>query len=182
MSIESVMSSNHLNHPHLLSLLHWQAGSLSLALLLLLLFSHSVMSNSLWPHGLQHSRLPCLSPSPGVCSNSCPLSRWYYPTILFSVVPFSSCLQSFPGSGSFPMSWLFASGGQNTRASASASVLPMNIQGWFPLALTSLSVKVSYCQCFVLFGLFLSQNSWSLFPFAGSCFSNPGRLFSTSPK
>ena len=91
------------------------------------------------PHGLQHARLFCLSPSPWACSNSCPLIRWYHPTISSSVVPFSSCLQSFPASGSFlMMSWLFASGGQITGASASASVLPVNIQNWFPLGLTGL--------------------------------------------
>ena len=83
-------------------------------------------------------RLPCPSLSPGACSNSCPLSRWCHPTISSSVVPFSSCLQSFQASGSFPISWLFASGGQSTRDSASASVLPMNIQDWFPLGLTGL--------------------------------------------
>ena len=83
---------------------------------------------------LQHARLPCTSPSPGACSNSCPLSQWCHPTISSSVVPFSSCLQSFPASGSFPMSQLFASGGQSIGASA-ASVLPMNIQAWFPLEL-----------------------------------------------
>ena len=88
------------------------------------------------PHGLQHSRVPCPSPSPSVCSNSCPVSRWYHPTISSSVIPFSSCLQSFPTSGSFPMSWLFTSGGQHIGALASASVLLMNIQGWFPLGLT----------------------------------------------
>ena len=77
----------------------------------LLLFSHSVMSDSLGPHGLQHSRLPCPSPYPRVCSNSCPSSWWCHPTILSSVIPFSSCLQSFPASGSFPVSWLFASSG-----------------------------------------------------------------------
>ena len=103
---------------------------------MLLLFSGSVMSNSLPPHRLQHSRLPCPSPSPGVCSNSCPLSQWYHPTISSSDIPFSSCLQSFPESGSFPMSQFFVSSGQSTGASASASVLLMNIQGWFPLALT----------------------------------------------
>ena len=103
-----------------------------------MLFSCSVASDSLWPHGLQHTRLPCLSPSPGVSSNSCPLSRWCYPTISSSVVPFFSCLQSFPASGCFPMSQLFTSGGQSIRASASASVLLMNIQGWFPLGLTGL--------------------------------------------
>ena len=94
------------------------------------------MSDSLWPHGLQHARLPCPSPTPGAFSNLCPLSRWYHPTISSSVVPFSSCLQSFPGSGSFPMSWLFLSGGQSIGVSASASVISMNIQGWFPLGLT----------------------------------------------
>ena len=95
---------------------------------LLLLFSCSVMSDFLWPHRLQHTRPPCSSPSPGVCSNSCPLSRWCHPTISSSVIPFSSCLQSFSASGSFPMSQFFASGGQSTGASASASGLPMNIQ------------------------------------------------------
>ena len=101
-----------------------------------LLFSHSVMPDSLWPHGLHHARLPCPSPSPRVCSNLCPLSQWCHPTISSSVVPFSSCLQSFPASASFPISWLFSSGGQSFGVSASASVLPMNIQGWFPLGLT----------------------------------------------
>ena len=100
---------------------------------LLLLFSCSVVSDSWWPHGLQHSRPPCPSPSPGVCSNSGPLSQWCHPTISSSVTPFSSCLQSFPAPGSFPMSWLFTSGGQCIGASTSASVLPINIQGWFPL-------------------------------------------------
>ena len=88
-------------------------------------FSRSVVSHSLWPHGLQHSRSPCPSPTPRVCSNSCPLSWWRHPTISSSVTPFS-CLPSFPASESFPMSWLFASGGQSIGASA--SVLPMNIQ------------------------------------------------------
>ena len=104
----------------------------------LLLFSHSVMSDSLRPHWLQQARLPCPSLSPRACSNSCPSSWWCYPTIFSSVVPLSSCLQSFPASGSFPMSQLFTWGGQSIGASASASVLPMNIQGWFPLVLTSL--------------------------------------------
>ena len=90
------------------------------------------MSNSLQPRRLQHARLPCPSPSPRACSISCPLSRWWHPTILSSVMPFS-CPQSFPASGSFPVSWLFASGGQSIGASASASVPPMNIQDWFPL-------------------------------------------------
>ena len=111
-------------------------------LLPLLLFSHSVMSNSLWPHGLQYARLPCPSPAPGVCSDSCPLSRWCHPTISTSVIP-SSCLQSFPASGSFPMTWLFASSGQSIGASASASVLLMNVQGWFPLGLTGLIFLLS---------------------------------------
>ena len=101
-------------------------------------FSRSVMSNSLQPHGLQHTRLPCPSPSPRACSNSCPLSQWCHPNISSSVVPFSFCFQSFPASGSFPMSRLFASDGQSIGASASASALPMNIQGWFPLGLTGL--------------------------------------------
>ena len=104
---------------------------------ILLLFSRAIVSNSLQPRGLQHARLPCPSLSPRVCSNSCPLSRWCYPTISSSVTCFSSWLQSFP-LGSFPMSWLFASGGQSFGASASASVLPMNIQGWLPLGLTGL--------------------------------------------
>ena len=104
----------------------------------LLLFSHSVVSNSLGSHGLQHSRLPCPSPSSGVYSNSCPLSQWCHPTISSSAIPFSSCFHSFPASKSFPMSWLLLSRGQSTGASASASVLPMNIQGWFPLGLTGL--------------------------------------------
>ena len=99
-------------------------------------FSHSVVSDSLWPHWLQHTRFPCLSPMPGACSNSYPLSRWYCPTTSSSVIPFSSLLQSFPASGSFPMSQFFVSGGQSIGVSASASVLPMNIQDWFPLGLT----------------------------------------------
>ena len=102
----------------------------------ILLFSHSVVSDSLWLHGLQHTSPPCPSPPPRACSNSCPLSRSCHPTILSSVVPFSSCFQSFPASQSFPVSWLFTPGGQSIGVSASASVLPMNIQGWFPLGLT----------------------------------------------
>ena len=93
-------------------------------------------SNSWKPHGLQHTRPLCPSPTPGAYSNSCPLSRWCHPTISSSVVPFSSCLQSFPASGSFQMSQLFESSGQNIRASASSTVLPMNIQDWFPLGST----------------------------------------------
>jgi len=104
-------------------------------------FSHSVMSDSLWLHGLQHARLPCPSPTPGTCSNSCPLSRWCYTTISSSVAPFSSCLQSFPASVSFPVSQFFTSDGQNIRTSASASVLPVNIQDWFPFRLTGLILQ-----------------------------------------
>ena len=99
-------------------------------------FSRSVISNSLQPHGPQHARLPCPSPTPGVYSNSCPSSQWCHPTILSSVVPFFSHLQSFPSSGSFPVSQFFTSGGQSARVSASASVLPMNIQDLFPLGWT----------------------------------------------
>ena len=93
------------------------------------------MSDSLRPHGLQHATLPCPSPSPGACSNSCPSNQRYHPTISSSVIPFS-CLQYFPGSESFLMSQFFASGGQRIGASTSASVLPMNIQDWFPLGWT----------------------------------------------
>ena len=101
-------------------------------------FTHSVLSDSLRPHGLQHARPPCPSPTLRVYSNSCPLSRWCHPTISSSVVPFPSCLQSFPTSGSFQMSQPFASGGQNIGASALASVPPMDIQDWYPLGLTGL--------------------------------------------
>ena len=96
------------------------------------------MSNSLQLCKWQHDRLPCPSLSPGVYSNSCPLSQWCHPTISSSVISFSSCPQSFSALGPFAMSWLFASGGQSIRASASSTVLPMNIQGWFPLKLTGL--------------------------------------------
>ena len=96
------------------------------------------MSDSLRPHGLQHTRLPCPSLSPRTCSNLCPLSQWSRPAIWSSVAPISSCLQSFPASGSFPMSQFFASGSQNIGVSVSASVLLMNIQDWFPLGLTGL--------------------------------------------
>ena len=109
-----------------------------LRVLPLLLFSCWVVSDSLQPHGLQHACVPCSSLSPWVYSNSCPLSQWCHPTISSSVTPFSSCPQSFPDSGSFLMSWLFTSGTQSVGTSASASVLPMNIQGWFPLVLTGL--------------------------------------------
>ena len=122
-----------------LCLLHWQTCSL----LLVppgkpnhsIKFHCSVMSNSLWPHELQHARLPCLSPTPGACSNSCLSDQWCHPTISSPVIPFSGP-QSFPASGSFSMSQFFLSGGQSIRVSGSASVLPMNIQDWFPLGLT----------------------------------------------
>ena len=104
----------------------------------LLSFSRSAMSGSLRPHGLQHVRLPCASLSPRVCSDSYPLSRWWHPTISSSALPLSSCPQSFSASGSFPMSQFFTSGGQSIGVSASASVLPMDIQDWFPLGLTGL--------------------------------------------
>ena len=105
---------------------------------LLLLFSRSVMSGSLWLHELQYARHLCPSPSPGACSNSCPLSQWCHPTISSPFVPFSSSLHFFQASASISMSRLSASGGQSIGASASASVLPMNIQDWFPLGLTGL--------------------------------------------
>ena len=101
-------------------------------------FSCSVMSSSLQPHGLQHARLPWPSSTPGACSNSCPSSQWCHPTISSPVVPFSFCLQPFQALGSFPMSQFFTSGGQIIGASASASVLPMNIQDWFLLEWTGL--------------------------------------------
>ena len=99
-------------------------------------FSCSAVSDSLRPHGLQHARLPYPSPTPGAYSDSCPSNRWCHPTILSSVVPFSSRSQSFPASGSFPMSQFFLSGGQSIGVSASISVLPMSIQNWFPLGWT----------------------------------------------
>ena len=98
--------------------------------------SCSVVSDSLWPHGLQHARPPCLSSTSRACSNSCPLSQWCHPTTSSSITPFSSSLQSFPASGSFPVSWFFASGGQSIGASTSASVIPVNIWDWFPLGWT----------------------------------------------
>ena len=104
------------------SLPSWNSGKTDYS------YSRSVVSDCLQPHGLQHTRLPCPSPTPGACSNPCPLSWRCRPTISFSVIPFSSCLQSFPASGSFPVSQFFASGDQSIGASASASVLPMNIQ------------------------------------------------------
>ena len=106
-----------------------------------LLFSCSVVSDSLWPHGLWHTILPSPSLSPRACWNSCPLSQWCHPTISSFATLFSFCLQSCPASGSFPMSQLFASDGQSIGASPSASVLPMNIHSWFPLGLTGVILQ-----------------------------------------
>ena len=103
-------------------------------------FSCSVMSNSLQSHGLQHTRPPCPSPTPGAYSSSCPLSQWCHPIISSSVIPFYSCFKSFPASGSFQMSQFFTIGGQRIGVSASVSVLPMNIQDWFPLGWTGLDL------------------------------------------
>ena len=104
-------------------------------------FSHSVVSDSLWPRGLQHARLPCPSSIPRACSNSCPSSWWCHSTISSSVDPFCFCLQSFLASGYFPMRQLFESGDQSIGVSALALVLPMNIQDWFPLVLTGLILQ-----------------------------------------
>ena len=136
-------------------------------------FSHSVVSDSLWPHRLQHARLPCPSLSPRVCLNSCPLSWWWHPTISSSVVPFSSCLQSCPTSGSFQMSQLFASSGQSITVSASASVLPMNIQDWFPLGWTGwISCSLQDSQESSPTSQFKSVNSSALsFLFSPTCIS-----------
>ena len=137
-----------------------------------LLFSRSVVSDSLPPHGLQHARLPCPSLTPGACSNSCAWSRWCHPTVSSSVGPFSSCLQSFQASGCFPVSQPFTSGGQSNGVSASASVLPMKTQDWSPLGwigwlslqskgLSSLlqhhSSKASILRCSVFFTVQLSH-------------------------
>ena len=108
----------------------WKAGDPSVQ------FSPSIVSDSLWPCGLQHTRFPCPSPTPRAYSNSCPSRWWCHPTISSSVIPFPSCLQSFPESGSFQMSQFFTSGGQSIGVSASAAVLPVNIQDWFPLGWT----------------------------------------------
>ena len=113
------------------------APGVSLIEVSLVQFSQSVVSNPLRPHGLEHARSPCPSPAPRAYSNSCPLSQWCHPTISSSVIPLSSCLQSFPASGSCPMSQFFTSGGQIVGVSASASVLLINIQDWFPLGWTS---------------------------------------------
>ena len=137
-----------------------------------------VVSDSLRLRGLQHTRLPCPSLSPRACSNSCPLNRRCHPTFLSSVVPFSSCLQSFPASGSFPMSQFFTSGGQSIGVSASASVLPMNIQDWSPLGWTGLISLQSKGLSRVFSNttvqkhqFFSAQLSlWSNFIFPGRCF------------
>ena len=123
---------------------------------MVLLFSCSVLSNSLQPHELQHARLPCPPLSPRVCSNSCPLSQWWHPTVSSFTTPFSFCPQSFQASGSFPVSQLLASSSQSIRASASASVLPMSIQGSFPLGLTGLMSLLSKG----LSGVFLRTTVW----------------------
>ena len=123
-------------------------------------FSHSVVSDSLQPHGLQHARPPCPSPTPRVYSNSCPLSQWCHPTISSSVIPFSSHFQSFPASGSFQMSQNFTSGGQSIGVSASASVLPVNIRDWFPLGWTGwLSLQSKGLSSFFWIPQFKSINS-----------------------
>ena len=119
-----------LNHMHLLTFVHACVCISSVQ------FSRSVVSDSLLPHELQHARPPCPSPTPRVYPNSSPSSRWFHPAISSSVVPFSSCPQSLPASESFPMSQLFAWGGQSIGVSASASVLPMNTQDWPPLGWT----------------------------------------------
>ena len=106
------------------------------------------MSDSLWSHGLQHARLPCPSLTPEAYSNSCPSSQWCHPTISSTIIPFSSCLQSFLASQSFIMSQFFASGGQSVGASASASILPVNIQSWLPFSLTGLMPLHCFCYCF----------------------------------
>ena len=122
-------------------------------------FSHSVVSDSLRPHGLQHTRPPCPSLTPRVYSNSCPLSPWCHPTISSSVIPFSFRLQSFQASGSFPVSQFYTPGGQSTGASASALVLPMNIQGWFPLGWTGLIFSLSKSTTFGKHQFFSAQSS-----------------------
>ena len=137
---------------------------------LLFLFNCSGVSDSLQPPGLQHARLPGLSLSPGVCSNSCSLSRWRHPNISLPVTLFSSRPQSFPESGSFSMSWLFMSGGQSIGASDSASVLPMNIQCWLPLGLRGLV----FLQSRVFSTSFDTQTASLVFP------ALAGRFFITS--
>ena len=127
-------------------------------------FSRSVVSNSLQPHGLQPARPACPSPTPGACSDSCPSSRWCHPNNSSSVVPFSSCLQSFPASGQF-----FISGAQSIRASASASVLPINIQDWFPLGLTGWIIIESTKASFSLKGTSSNLLQQVCYPVGSSC-------------
>ena len=126
-------------------MLYFYNESIILILLSSIQFSHSVVSDSLWPHEPQHTRPPCLSPTPRVYPNSCPSSRWCHPTISSSVLPFSSCPQYFPASGSFPKNQLFAWGGQSIGVSASASVLPMNTQDWSPLGWTGQTQQMYVC-------------------------------------
>ena len=166
-------------------------------------FSCSVGSDSLWPHESQHARPPCPSPTPGVYSNSSPSSRWYHPAILSSVIPFSSCPQSLPASGSFPMSQLFAWGGQSFGVSASASVLPLKTQDWSPLGWTGLESKGlsrvfshTTVQKHQFFGAQLSSQSYShlciewcndhrtvpLYQKLFSCYSFCNQPFSPTPK
>ena len=136
-------------------------------------FSRSVVFDSLRPHGLQHARLPCPSPTPRVNPNSCPLSQWCYPTISSSVVPFSSCPQSFPPSGSFPMSQFFTSGGQSIGVSASTSVLPMKTQNWSPLGWTgwislksmTISTWVYFWACCPVPLIYIKIELFCLFPY-----------------
>ena len=132
-------------------------------------FSNLVLSDSLRAHGLLHTRLPCPSPTPGVYSNSCPLNQWCHPTISSSVIPFSSRHQSFPASESVQVSWFFSSGSQSTGVSDSASVLPMNIQDWFPLGWTG---WVSLL-CKVLSGVFSNTTVWSISSLVFSFLSSP---------
>ena len=133
-----------------------QTGTFSLTSYCCFLVVQLAVSDSLQPHGLQHARIPCPSPSLRACSNSCALSQWCHPTILSPVVPFSSCLQSFPASESFLMSWLFASGSQSIRASA--WVLLMNIQDWFPLGSTGLISLQSKGLLWVFFNTIVQKH------------------------
>ena len=130
----------------------------------LLLFSCSVLSSSLWPYEVQHISLPCPPLSPGVCSNSGPLNQWCHPTVSSSVVRFSPCHQSFPASRSFPASQFFTSGGQSIGASASASVLPTNIQGWFPLGLICL-ISLIYQSLFCVSNIVHLSSHWKAISF-----------------
>ena len=130
---------------------HWHLIVFCIQVFCLLQFNHSVMSDSLQSHGLKHATLPHPSSTPRACSDSHPSSQWCHPTVSSSVIPFSSCLQSFPASKSFPMSNFFTSGGQSIGVSASASVLSMNIQDWFPLRLTFVSLGRFIPRYFILY-------------------------------